>query len=366
MKVAANKVLIVGAGLYGAVCAHELVKREYEVTVIDKRSHIGGNLYTKDIEGIPIHWYGAHIFHTSNKKIWNYINQFGEFNSFVNSPMAKYKNGLYNLPFNMNTFNELWGIYVPIIAKQKIEKQRAHIDNPKNLEEQALNLVGKDIYKKFIKGYTEKQWGKSALDLPPNIINRIPLRFTFDNNYFNDKYQGVPVEGYTKIIMKMLAGCKIRLNKPFTEKMTLFYDFVIYTGAIDEYFDYVCGNLEYRSLSFKHYLLNSDNFQGNAVINHTERKIPYTRTIEHKFFYQEKFSNNKTVVTYEYPAKWKRGREAYYPIADEKNKKLYKEYKKLSKTDSKIIFGGRLGLYKYIDMDETIDLALQMIEREFD
>lgn len=360
-----QSILVVGAGLYGAVCAYELSRKGYAVTVIDKRNHIGGNLYTRNINGIPVHCYGAHIFHTSDKKIWEYINQFGEFNSFINSPMAKYRKKFYNLPFNMNTFNELWGVTTPDGAKRKIESQKIRYSNPKNLEEKALSMVGKDIYYKLIKEYTEKQWDKKATDLPPDIITRIPIRFTYDNNYFNDRYQGIPIKGYTQLFDRMLENCEVKLQTPFTKDMLDQYDLVIYTGPIDEFFDYRFGALEYRSLQFKHFLTDTTNWQGNAVVNYPEKKYQFTRVIEHKHFYQKEYEDCTSVITYEYPVPWTKGRDAYYPIRDNQNSILYDKYLNLARDYPKVIFGGRLGLYRYINMDKTIELALKMIETSF-
>ena len=359
--------LIVGAGLFGAVCAHELTKKGYKCLVIDKRDHIGGNIYTKEIEGINVHLYGAHIFHTSNEEVWNYINKFASFNNFINSPIAIYKGKKYHLPFNMNTFEEIWpDISSPDEAKERIEKEKEeyHIDEPKNLEEQAINLVGKTIYERLIKGYTAKQWGKNCKDLPSFIIKRIPVRFYYDNNYFDDKYQGIPIGGYTKIIEKMLKGCDVRLscdylkNKDSLDKMS---KHIIYTGPIDEYFDYCFGELEYRKVEFEIKTLDMKDYQGNAVINYTEQDIPYTRIIEHKHF-EFKLDNPKTIISIEYPSSWKRGDEPYYPVNDDKNNELYSKYKNLADKLDKVRFGGRLGLYKYLDMDDTIEEALKLLK----
>lgn len=355
--------LIVGSGLYGAVCAYELKKRGYKVVIVEKRNHIGGNIYTKEIEGISVHVYGAHIFHTSNKKIWEYINQFAEFNNYINQPVARYKNELYNLPFNMNTFTKLWpDIFTPDDAKKRIEeeKNRHHIDEPKNLEEQAINLVGQTIYEKLIKGYTAKQWGKPCADLPAFIIKRIPVRFTFDNNYFDDLYQGIPVGGYTNIIKKMLDGIEIRLNFNYKEhKNEIDAKRIIYTGSIDDYYDFCFGPLEYRKVDFETEVLDIDNYQGNAVVNYTEYEIPFTRIIEHKHF--EHMVSQKTIISKEYPSKWKPGDEPYYPVNDTANNALYDKYKKLADNESNVFFGGRLGLYKYYDMDDIIEEALNFI-----
>ncbi|NLM20325.1 MAG: UDP-galactopyranose mutase [Peptococcaceae bacterium] len=360
--------LIVGAGLFGAVFAYEAHRRGKKCLVIDKRSHLGGNIYTESIDGINVHKYGAHIFHTSNKKVWDYINQFAEFNNFVNSPLAVYKNELYNLPFNMNTFSKMWGIKTPAEAKKIIEQQISELNivNPSNLEEQALSLVGRDVYEKLIKGYTEKQWGRPCTELPAFIIKRLPLRFTYDNNYFNDCYQGIPIGGYTPIIKKMLAGVEVRLN-------TDYFDFakdnnecankIIFTGMIDEFFNYKLGHLAYRSLKFEHQQLECDNYQGNAVINYTEREIPYTRIIEHKHF--EFGQQPTTVITKEFPSEWNPGDEPYYPVNDEENNRLYAAYAEMGRTVSNVIFGGRLGSYKYYDMDKVIEAALSTVASEF-
>lgn len=360
--------LIVGAGLYGAVFVYEMNKKGKKCLVIDKRSHIAGNIYTEEIEGIDLHAYGAHIFHTSNKKIWKYINKFGEFNNFINSPIAIYKNETYNLPFNMNTFAKLWKINTPEQARMKIEKEKKkyNIDIPLNLEEQAISLVGKTIYKKLVKGYTEKQWGKQCKELPPEIIKRLPVRFTYDNNYFNDTYQGIPIEGYTKIIERMLEGIEVKLCCDYFAHKDMYDSMakkIIFTGPIDRYYNYCYGKLEYRSLRFQHELVNIDNYQGNAVVNYTEYKIPYTRIIEHKHF-NNKNNTNKTIITKEYPLKWNMKEEPYYPINDKKNIDLYNKYKELSKRDSNVIFGGRLGLYKYLDMDKIIEKSLELVKRE--
>lgn len=361
--------LIVGAGLFGSIFAYEAQKRGKRSLVIDKRDHIGGNIYTKNIEGINVHQYGAHIFHTSNNEVWNYINQFAKFNRYTNSPIAIYKNEVYNLPFNMNTFNKLWGVITPKEAKNKIEeeKKKARITEPKNLEEQAISLVGQTIYEKLVKGYTEKQWGKKAKELPNFIIKRLPVRFTYDNNYFNDIYQGIPMGGYTQIIEKMLKDVEVKLNTDFFENREYFENIankIVFTGMIDKYYSYKYGELEYRSLRFETEILNEDNFQGNAVVNYTEFKVPYTRIIEHKHF-EFDVENPKTVITKEYPDTWTNQKEPYYPINDDKNNKLYKKYEELAKTDTKVIFGGRLGKYKYYDMDKIIEEALMCIKKEF-
>ena len=355
--------LIVGAGLYGAVFAHEVKKAGKSCLVIDKRNHIAGNIYTKDIEGIQVHEYGAHIFHTSNKDVWEYVNQFAEFNQYINSPVAVYKNELYNLPFNMNTFSKMWNIRTPQQAKDIIAEQieELHITDPRNLEEQALSLVGKDVYEKLIKGYTEKQWGRDCKELPAFIIKRLPLRFTYDNNYFNDRYQGIPIGGYTRMVEKMLDGIEVRLGVDYFSDKSGFdamADKVVYTGQIDQYFDYALGVLEYRMVRFETEVLDCENYQGNAVVNYTEREVPYTRIIEHKHF--EFGKQPKTVISREYPSEWSKGEEPYYPINDEKNSALYAEYAKLAEREQKVIFGGRLGEYKYYDMDKVIESALKI------
>lgn len=359
--------LIVGAGLFGAIFAYEANKIGKKCLVIDKRNHIGGNIYCKEVEGINVHEYGAHIFHTSNENVWNYINNFAEFNRYTNSPVAIYKDELYNLPFNMNTFNKLWGVKTPVEAKAKIEEQLADINitEPKNLEEQALKLIGKDIYEKLIKGYTEKQWGTKATELPSFIINRLPVRFTYDNNYFNDTYQGIPIGGYTKIIEKMLEGIEVRLNVDFFEErkeLEGIADKIVFTGMIDEFYDYKFGTLEYRSLRFEHEILDEENHQGNAVVNYTEYDIPYTRVIEHKHF--EYGNQPKTVITREYPVTWKKGDEPYYPINNERNNSIYSKYKELADKEINIIFGGRLAQYKYYDMHHVIEQSLNCVKEE--
>ncbi|MEE1476687.1 UDP-galactopyranose mutase [Fusobacterium sp.] len=358
--------LIVGAGLYGSIFAYEMSKKGKKCLVIDKRDHIGGNIYCENIERINVHKYGAHIFHTSNKEVWEYINQFCEFNNYINSPIANYKGEIYNLPFNMNTFNKLWGVRTPEEAKRKIEEQKKEfgIVESKNLEEQAISLIGKDIYEKLIKGYTEKQWGRKATELPAFIIKRLPVRFVYDNNYFNDRYQGIPIGGYTKIIEKMLERIEIRLNTNFFDNREYFENIaekIVFTGMIDEFYNYQFGKLEYRSLRFETEVLNIENYQGNAVVNYTEREIPYTRIIEHKHF--EFGKQEKTVITREYPSEWKEGDEPYYPVNDEKNNKLYEKYRELAEKEEKIIFGGRLGEYKYYDMDKVIEKVLRDIKK---
>ena len=366
--------LIVGAGLYGAVMAYELGKKGKSCLMIDKRDHIAGNIYCEDVEGIHVHKYGAHIFHTSDKKIWDYINQFAEFNHYINSPVAVYKDELYNLPFNMNTFSRMWGIKTPEEAKKIIERQRKEsgITEPKNLEEQALFLGGKDIYEKLIKGYTEKQWGRDCKDLPAFIIKRLPVRLTFDNNYFNALYQGIPMGGYTKMVENILDGIEVRLNTDYLEhkeELDALADKVVYTGPIDAYFDYKLGTLEYRSVRFENETLDKPNFQGNAAVNYTDRQTPWTRIIEHKWFEfgKDEAGNDlpKTIISREYSSEWKPGDEPYYPVNDEKNGKLYEEYKKLADAENKVIFGGRLGEYKYYDMDVTIASVLNKCESVF-
>ncbi|MBT2756708.1 UDP-galactopyranose mutase [Mesobacillus foraminis] len=360
--------LIIGAGLFGAVFAYEATKKGKKCLVIDKREHIGGNVYTENTDGINVHKYGAHIFHTNNKELWDYVNQFVEFNRYTNSPIANYKGEIYNLPFNMNTFNKLWGVITPQEAKEKIEQQRnaAGIADPENLEEQAISLVGTDIYEKLIKGYTEKQWGRAATDLPSFIIKRLPVRFTYDNNYFNDKYQGIPIGGYTAIIEKMLENVEVRLNIDFFQhraELEQLGEKLVFTGMIDEFFNYQYGVLEYRSLVFEHEYLDKANFQGNAVVNYTDRETPYTRIIEHKHF---EFGNQeKTIITKEYPTEWKKGDEPYYPVNNNKNNELYKKYKELADKEKNIIFGGRLATYKYYDMHQVIAAALKKVEEEF-
>lgn len=359
--------LIVGSGLFGSIFAYEANKRGKKCLVIDKRPHIAGNIYTKEIEEINVHEYGAHIFHTSNDNVWQYINKFADFNRYTNSPIAVYKDELYNLPFNMNTFNKLWNVKTPAEAKAKIAEQvnENNIKNPKNLEEQAISLVGKDIYEKLVKGYTEKQWGTKATDLPPFIIKRLPVRFTYDNNYFNDLYQGIPIGGYTQIIEKMLIGIDVKLNTDFfanREKLEGLADKIVFTGMIDEFYNYKFGALEYRSLRFEHEVLDEKNYQGNAVVNYTEYKIPYTRVIEHKHF--EYGMQPKTVITKEYPTEWHKGDEPYYPINNDKNNQIYSKYKVLADKENNVIFGGRLGEYKYYDMDDVIEEALKVVQNE--
>ena len=358
--------LVVGAGLYGAVFAYEAKKKGKTCLVIDKRDHIAGNIYCENVSGINVHKYGAHIFHTSDKKIWEYVNQFAEFNNYINSPVARYKNELYNLPFNMNTFSKMWNIATPQEAKDIIASQIAdlNITEPKNLEEQALSLVGKDVYEKLIKGYTEKQWGRDCKDLPSFIIKRLPLRFIYDNNYFNDRYQGIPIGGYTKIVEKMLDGIEVRLNTNYLdnrEEFDAMADKIVYTGMIDQFYDYKLGVLEYRSVRFETEELPMENYQGNAVVNYTEREVPYTRIIEHKHF--EFGKQPTTIISREYSSEWKKGDEPYYPVNNDKNNALYQQYKELADKEHKVIFGGRLGGYKYYDMDKVIEAALNQWEK---
>ena len=360
--------LIVGAGLYGAVCAREAARAGKKVLVIDKRPNIAGNVYTEEIEGINVHVYGAHIFHTNNRTVWDYVNQFAEFNRFTNSPVANYKGELYSLPFNMYTFNKMWGVVTPEEAAAKIEEQKrtAGITEPKNLEEQAISLVGTDIYEKLVKGYTEKQWGRDCRDLPAFIIKRLPVRLTFDNNYFNALYQGIPMGGYTKMVANMLSGIEVRLNVDYLENKTeldALADKVIYTGPIDAYFGYKLGNLEYRSVRFETEVLDKPNFQGNAAVNYTDRETPWTRIIEHKWF--EFGTQPKTVISREYSSEWKPGDEPYYPVNDDRNGKLYRQYKALADAEKNVIFGGRLGEYKYYDMDAVIASALKKCKELF-
>lgn len=360
--------LVVGSGLYGAIFAHEANKRGKKVLVIDKRPNIAGNIYTEEVEGINVHKYGAHIFHTNNKEVWQYITQFAEFNRFTNSPVANYKGELYSLPFNMYTFNKMWGVVTPEEAAAKIEEQRQEIKGePKNLEEQAISLVGRDIYEKLIKGYTEKQWGRPCNELPSFIIKRLPVRLTFDNNYFNALYQGIPMGGYTKMVENMLEGIEVRLNTDYLEnkeELDSLADKVVYTGTIDAYFNYKLGTLEYRSVRFETEVLDKPNFQGNAAVNYTDAETPWTRIIEHKWF--EFGTQPKTVISREYSSEWKLGDEPYYPVNDEKNGALYAEYKKLGEAETKVIFGGRLGEYKYYDMDAVIAAALAKVKEVFE
>lgn len=359
--------LIVGAGLYGAVFAHEAKKRGKTCLVIDKRGHIAGNIYTYECEGINVHQYGAHIFHTNNKQVWEYVNQFAEFNRYTNSPVANYKGEIYNLPFNMNTFNKMWGVVTPQQAKEKIDRQRAEagITEPKNLEEQAISLVGTDIYEKLIKGYTGKQWGRPCTELPAFIIKRLPVRFTYDNNYFNALYQGIPTGGYTQLVANMLGDTEVRLGVDYLEnkaELDSLAEKVVYTGPVDAYFDYKLGTLQYRSVRFETETLDTDNYQGNAVVNYTDSETPYTRIIEHKHF--EFGTQEKTVISREYSAEWNVGDEPYYPVNDDKNSALYAQYKQLADSEENVIFGGRLGEYKYYDMDKVIEAALDVTEKE--
>ncbi len=359
--------LIVGSGLFGSVFAHEAKKREKSVLVIERRNHTGGNIYCEEKEGINIHKYGAHIFHTDYKDVWEYVNQFVEFNNFVNSPVANYKGELYNLPFNMNTFSKMWGVVTPAEAAAKIAEQRKAITRePKNLEEQAISLIGTDVYTKLIKGYTEKQWGRSCTELPAFIIQRLPVRYTFDNNYFNDRYQGIPVGGYNKLIDALLDGVEVRLGVDYNQHREEYKDVaenIVYTGPIDAYFNYGLGQLEYRGLRFETERLEEENHQGVAVVNYTEREVPYTRSIEHKHF--EFGKQPVTYVTKEFPADWKLGEEAYYPVNNERNQKLYAQYAELAEKEKNVIFGGRLAEYKYYDMDDVIKSALNVVEKAF-
>ncbi len=361
--------LIVGSGLFGAIFAYEAKKRGKECLVIERRDHIAGNIYCENVHGINVHKYGAHIFHTSNRAVWDYINQFAEFNNYINSPVAVYKDELYNLPFNMNTFSKMWGIKTPAEAQAIIEKQKAeyNITEPKNLEEQALSLIGKDVYEKLIKGYTEKQWGRSCTELPAFIIKRLPVRYTYDNNYFNDRWQGIPIGGYTEIIKKMLEGIDVLTSTSF-EDYKAAHDIsdmrIVYTGNIDEYFGYKYGALQYRTVRFEtEYMPDTDNYQGNAVVNYTEREVPYTRVIEHRHF--EKCDAKGTVVSKEFSSEWSVGIEPYYPINNDENNALYKKYEQLALQEKNVIFGGRLGKYKYYDMDKVIEAALQAVSEEF-
>lgn len=359
--------LVVGAGLYGAVFACEAKKAGKKCLVIDKRNHIAGNIYCENVEGINVHKYGAHIFHTSNKEVWEYVNQFAEFNHYINSPIAVYKDELYNLPFNMNTFSKLWGIRTPEEAKAIIDRQRAEcgVEEPQNLEEQALSLAGKDVYEKLIKGYTEKQWGRPCSELPAFIIKRLPFRFIYDNNYFNDRYQGIPIGGYTKIVEKMLDGIDVKLETDyfdFIKENPDIADKTLFTGMIDEFYGYKLGTLQYRTVRFETEVLDCENYQGNAVVNYTEREVPYTRIIEHKHF--EFGKQPKTVISREYSSEWKPGIEPYYPINNDENNELFAKYRELADKEEKVIFGGRLGNYKYYDMDKVIEAALELVKTE--
>lgn len=359
--------LIVGSGLFGATFAYEAGKRGKSCLVVEKRPHIGGNIYTEEVEGIQVHRYGAHIFHTSNRKVWDYVQQFAEFNRYTNCPVAYYKGEIYNMPFNMNTFHKMWGVVTPKEAQEKIASQirECGVENPGNLEEQALSLVGRDIYERLVKGYTEKQWGRRATELPPEIIRRLPVRFTYDNNYFNDLYQGIPVGGYTQIIRKMLEKAEVRLNVDYLERreeLNALARRVIYTGPVDAYFQECYGPLEYRRVTFETEVLDMENYQGNAVVNYTEYEVPYTRIIEHKHF--EFGTQEKTVISREYPAEWKPGDEPYYPINNEKNNRLYERYRELADREEKVVFGGRLGVYRYMDMHHVVGAALELAEKE--
>lgn len=358
--------LIVGAGLYGAVFACEMRKRGKTCLILEKRNHIAGNIYCEDVEGIHVHKYGAHIFHTSNKEVWEYVNQFAEFNNYVNSPIARYQGEIYNMPFNMNTFSKMWNVATPKEAAAKIEEQRKEVTGePRNLEEQAISLVGRDIYEKLVKGYTEKQWGRDCKELPAFIIKRLPVRFTYNNNYFNDRYQGIPMGGYTEMAEKMLEGIEVRLGVDYLQEKEQWAKQakkIVYTGAIDAYFAYQLGTLEYRSVRFETELLEEENYQGNAVVNYTEREVPYTRIIEHKHF--EFGTQPKTVISREYPSEWRPGEEPYYPINDAKNSALYAKYQELAQKEENVIFGGRLGEYKYYDMDKVIESALKRVREE--
>ncbi len=361
--------LVVGAGFFGSIFAYEANKKGKKVKVIEKRSHIGGNAYCENIEGINVHKYGAHIFHTDNEEVWNYLNKFCTFNNYINSPIANYKNEIYNLPFNMNTFNKLWGVVTPAQAKEKIEEQikEAGILEPKNLEEQAISLVGKDIYEKLIKEYTEKQWGRKATELPTFIIKRLPVRFTYDNNYFNDKYQGIPEGGYNVIFDRLLEGIDVELNTDFFENRKKFLkeaEKIVFTGMIDRYYGYKYGALEYRSLKFEHEIMEIENYQGNAVVNYNEKEIPFTRIIEHKHF--EFGIQPQTVITREYPIEWKKGNEPYYPVNDSRNMKIFEKYKKMAETEQNVIFGGRLADYRYYDMHNVVERALEAVRKEFE
>lgn len=366
--------LVVGSGLYGAIFAHEARVKGKKVLVIEKRPNIAGNIYTERIEGINVHKYGAHIFHTNINKVWDYITQFAEFNRFTNSPVANYKGELYSMPFNMYTFNKMWNVITPEEAEAKINEQRAEItEEPQNLEEQAISLVGRDIFEKLVKGYTEKQWGRDCKELPAFIIKRLPVRLTFDNNYFNALYQGIPIGGYTKLIANLLEGIEVRLNTDYLEhksELDALAEKVVYTGSIDAYFGYKLGYLEYRSVRFETEVLTKPNFQGNAVVNYTDRETPWTRIIEHKWFECTNDENGKafpnTVISREYSSEWEPNVEPYYPVNDEKNEKLYSEYKELAKDEKNVIFGGRLGEYKYYDMDQVIASVLEKCEDEFD
>ncbi len=360
--------LIVGAGLFGATIANLAHRDNKKVLIIDKRNHIAGNIYTENIEGIHVHKYGAHIFHTDNKEVWQYINSFAEFNRFTNSPIARINDEIYNMPFNMNTFNKLWpDVITPEDAQKRINEEKKELLNiePKNLEEQAISLVGRTIYEKLIKGYTEKQWNRPCTELPPSIIKRLPVRLIYDNNYFNDKYQGIPIGGYTKLVERMLEGIEVKLNSNYFDNKEMYDEMankIIYTGMLDEYFNYKLGRLEYRSLRFETKTYEIENYQGNAVVNYTGNEVKYTRVIEHRHF-DNTVNCNKTVVTFEYPANWNEGMEAYYVINDEKNNELAKKYRNLAKKEKKVVFGGRLAEYKYYDMDDVIEAAMNMYNK---
>lgn len=360
--------LIVGAGLFGAVFANEAKKHGKKCLVIEKRSHIGGNIYCENVEGITVHKYGAHIFHTNNRRVWDYVNGLCEFNNFINSPVCNYKGRIYNLPFNMNTFAQMFSVTSPSEAKAVIDSQRAEItDKPQNLEQQAISLVGREIYEKLIKGYTEKQWGRDCKDLPAFIIKRLPVRYTYDNNYFNDRYQGIPVNGYNELIEKMLDGAEAQINTDFFSDREYFLSLAekcVFTGPVDQFYDYKFGSLEYRSLRFETQLLREKNFQGVAVMNFSEREVPYTRIIEHKHF-SNNSNSEKTVITKEYPKMWNMGDEPYYPLNDERNNALYRQYEVLAEAEENVIFGGRLGLYRYYDMDKCVEKALEICDKEF-
>lgn len=365
--------LVVGAGLFGSVFAHEAKKAGKKVAVIEKRDHIGGNIYTEKVNGIQVHKYGAHIFHTSDRKVWNYVNRYAEFNQYINAPVARYKDELYNLPFNMNTFSRMWGVLTPEEARAKIQEQisQLNITEPKNLEEQALSLAGRDVYEKLVKDYTEKQWGRDCKDLPAFIIRRLPMRFTYDNNYFNDRYQGIPIGGYTQIVEKLLAGVPTLLGTSWQEYAKAHpdsYDKLIFTGPIDEYFDYALGKLQYRTVRFETEVLETDNYQGNAVVNYTGHEVPWTRIIEHKWFEFGKDASGRdipgTVISKEFSTEWKSGMEPYYPVNDEENGALYEKYRQLAEKEERVIFGGRLGTYKYYNMDQVVAQALELCEKE--
>lgn len=365
--------LVIGAGLYGSIFAREAKNKGYRVLVIDKRNNVAGNIYTENVEGINVHKYGAHIFHTNNVEVWNYLQQFATFNRFTNSPIANYKGEIYSMPFNMHTFNKMWGVVTPEEAMAKIEEQRKEVKHvPRNLEEQAISLVGRDIYEKLVKGYTEKQWGRDCTELPAFIIKRLPVRLTFDNNYFNALFQGIPIGGYTRMVEKILDGIEVKLDQDYLKRKDYWNNLakkIVYTGPIDGFFDYKLGYLEYRSVCFENEILDIPNFQGNAAVNYTDRETPWTRIIEHKWFEFGKDQNGndlpKTIISREYSSEWKPGDEPYYPVNDEKNEKLYAQYKVLADNEKKVIFGGRLGEYKYYDMDTTVESVLNMCKKEF-